>query len=117
MPEIAEPDLGQSESLENRAVPGLRVPRRAKGAIVAGHPGRSGWTLCQKRLEGSRLGVYWMAARTPKWLVEADFTLGFEGTSLGRRPAKNSGEDKAALCAGFVPIPVWGAVGSVIGVR
>ena len=34
---------------------------------MAGRPGRSACELCQGRLERGRLGVYWMAARSPKW--------------------------------------------------
>jgi hypothetical protein len=49
--------------------------------------------------------------------VEADFTVGFEGTSLGHRLSKDPVKDEAALCACFVPTQLWRAVRSVKGLR
>jgi hypothetical protein len=38
-----------------------------RGGPFVARRSRSGWKLCQKRLERSPLGVCWMAARNPEW--------------------------------------------------
>jgi hypothetical protein len=82
-----------------------------QGSPIAVHR-QNGGAPClpwQQRGEFEHRIMVWSRG-SHRWLVEADFTPGFEGTSLGQRPPKNSGKAKAALCAGLVPIPVWGAV-------
>ena len=48
-------------------------------------------------------------------MVEADFTAGFQETSLGQTRQRNPDKDEAPLRAVFVPIPFWQAVRSVKG--
>jgi hypothetical protein len=77
---------------EDRAVPRLRVSRRAEGANVAGRSARKLW---QNRLERGRLGVYWIAARDPKWEFRLD--------NRGRLTARSSHQ--------WVVIAAWGKGG------